>query len=190
LPERRLDGTVAGGLGEGMNKSLVLLALVAGCGASNGTNNQAGALQAQQASGGAPRAAPAIPSRPSDAPGLAGLYQGGNPAQPNQLCIADKGDATQFGLTVWGPNMSACSGAGLAKGEGGRLTLTMTGDSACAVTVEVKDGKVSLPASLPAGCAYYCAPKVSFAGAAFTLKEAGPAGAAKAKDVAGDPLCS
>ena len=171
-----------------MKKSLVILALVAGCGASGGGNNQAAAPAGQGRAASAPAAAPA-PARPSDAPGLAGLYQGGNPAQPNQLCIADKGDSTQFALNVWGPNMTACSGAGLAKAEGGRVTLTMTGDSACAVIAEVKDGKLVLPSSVPQGCAYYCSPKASFAGAAFTLKEAGAAGAAKAKDVAGDPLC-
>jgi hypothetical protein len=171
-----------------MKKSLVVLALVAGCGASGGNNQAAGTAPA--ARGGA-AAARTVPPRPSDAPGLAGLYQGGNPAQPSQLCISDKGDSTQFGLTVWGPNMAACSGAGLAKADGhGGLALAMTGDSACAFTAQVKDGKVTLPASLPEGCAYYCAPKVSFAGAAFTLREAGAAGAAKAKDVAGDPLCS
>jgi hypothetical protein len=170
-----------------MKKSLVIVALVAGCGASSGSNNQAAAPRQNGREGAPPAAAPA---RPSDAPGLAGLYQGGNPAQPNQLCIADSGDSTQFGLTVWGPNMTACSGAGLAKVVGGKLTLSMTGDSACAVTAQIVGGKVTLPAALPEGCAYYCAPKVSFAGAAFSLKEAGASGAAKARDVAGDPLCS
>ena len=172
-----------------MKKSLLILALVAGCGASNegGANNQAAAPRATRG-GGAPTNS-AAPTRPSDAPGLAGLYQAGNPAQPSQLCIADKGDSTQFAINLWGPNMTACSGAGLAKAEGGRLTLTMTGDAACALTAEVKDGKLVLPAAVPEGCAYYCSPKASFAGASFTLKEAGAAGAAKARDVAGDPLC-
>lgn len=172
-----------------MKKSLVILALVAGCGASNGDglgNNTA----APQAGKGPSAAASARgPSPQSDTTGLAGLYQSGTAAQPNQLCMADKGDSTQFGITVWGANMAACAGAGLARVEGGKLTLTMTGDSACTVTAEVKDGKVTLPRAVPEGCAYYCAPKVSFAGASFTLKEAGAAGAAKAKDVAGDPLC-
>lgn len=172
-----------------MKKSLVILALVAGCGASNhgAGNNQAAVSQPGR--GGAASSNAAAPSRPSDAPGLAGLYQSGGSAQPNQLCIADKGDSTQFAITIWGPNMAACAGAGLARRDGSKLTLTMTGESACAVTAEVKDGKVTLPASVPEGCSYYCAPKVSFAGASFTLRESGAAGAAKAKDVAGDPLC-
>jgi len=187
LPAPGPGGSVAAA----MKKSLLILALVAGCGASDqgGANNQAAARAG--ARGGAAPANAAAPSRPSDAPGLAGLYQGGNPGQPSQLCIADKGDSTQFAINLWGPNMTACSGAGLARAEGGggRLTLTMTGDSACTLTAEAKDGKLVLPATVPEGCAYYCSPKASFAGASFTLKEAGAAGAAKAKDVAGDPLC-
>ncbi|HMC92720.1 MAG TPA: hypothetical protein VKI45_09690, partial [Allosphingosinicella sp.] len=80
-----------------MKKSLVILALVAGCGASDhGGNNQV-AIASGQGSAPTPPAAAPVPARASDAPGLAGLYQSGNPAQPNQLCIADKGDSTQFG---------------------------------------------------------------------------------------------
>ena len=169
-----------------MKRSLALLALLAGCGAADRPANR----QAAISSNGAAPAAVAEPTHPSDAPGLAGLYQSGNPAQPNQMCIADKGDSTQFGLTIWGPSMAACAGAGLAKRDGDRLTLTMTGDSACVLTAEIRGGTIILPTQLPAGCAYYCGPKASMAGAALTLKEAGPAGAAKAKDVAGDPLCS
>ncbi|HEY0312562.1 MAG TPA: hypothetical protein VGC56_08710 [Allosphingosinicella sp.] len=171
-----------------MKKSLVILALVAGCGASDHGNNQAATAPVQGRAPAAPAVAP-VPARPSDAPGLAGLYQSGNAAQPNQLCIADKGDSTQFGLTVWGPNMAACSGAGLARMEGGKLTLTMTGDSACAISAEMKDGKVVLPTKLPQGCGYYCGKGAAVAGTNFVLKEAGAAGAAKAKDPAGDPLC-
>ena len=171
-----------------MKRSLVLLALLAGCGAADHPANRQAAASPRGASGAPPPAA-AAPVRPSDAPGLAGLYQSGNPTQPNQLCIADKGDSTQFGLTIWGPNMAACAGAGLAKRDGDRLTLTMTGDSACVLTAQVKSGTIVLPTQLPDGCAYYCGPKASMAGAALTLKEAGAVGAAKAKDVAGDPLC-
>jgi hypothetical protein len=172
-----------------MKKSLVILALVAGCGASDHGGNNHAVTAAGRGRASVPAAAPPAPGRPSDAPGLAGLYQSGSASQPNQLCIADKGDSAQFGLTVWGPNMAACSGAGLAKVEGGKLTLTMTGDSACALTAEVKDGKVVLPGALPEGCAYYCGKGAALAGASFSLKQAGVAGAAKAKDPAGDPLC-
>jgi hypothetical protein len=172
-----------------MKKSLVILALVAGCGASDhGASNQVAAASGRGSALPPPAAAP-VPGRASDAPGLAGLYQGGNLARPNQLCIADKGDSTQFGLTIWGPNMAACSGAGLAKVDGSKLTLTMTGDSACALSGRVAGGKVVLPTALPEGCAYYCGKGAAIAGTAFTLKEAGAAGAAKAKDPAGDPLC-
>ncbi|HMC91909.1 MAG TPA: hypothetical protein VKI45_05550, partial [Allosphingosinicella sp.] len=59
----------------------------------------------------------------------------------------------------------------------------------CALSAEAKEGKVVLPATLPEGCAYYCGKGAAVAGTHFVLKEAGAAGAAKAKDPAGDPLC-
>src|SRR5438045_9500200 len=110
-----------------MKKSLVILALVAGCGASDHGNNQAATPAPGQGSATAALVAAPAPTRVSDAPGLAGLSQSGNPAHPNQLCIADQADSTQFGLTVWGPNMAACSAAALAKAAGGTLTLPMPG---------------------------------------------------------------
>ncbi|MBV9930701.1 MAG: hypothetical protein JO013_07130 [Alphaproteobacteria bacterium] len=170
-----------------MKKSLVILALVAGCGASDrGADHQARSGAGQGKAAGA--AASAMPA-PVDPGGLAGLWEGGAAARPNQLCIVPKGDSVQFGVTIWGAGQASCSGAGLARRDGDRLTLTMTGDSACVIDARVDGGRIVLPADLPQGCAYYCAAQARFAGAAFSRKAAGAAAAAGASDLAGDPLC-
>jgi hypothetical protein len=171
-----------------MNKSLVILALVAGCGASDhGAANRAAANAGQ---GRAPRAGAAVQTLAAPDPtGLAGLWEGGAAARPNQLCLAPKGDTVQFGITIWGASQASCSGAGIAQRDGDKLTLAMTGDSACVIDARIEDGRIVLPAELPQGCTYYCAQQARFAGAAFAQKAAGAAAAASAKDLGGDPLC-
>jgi hypothetical protein len=171
-----------------VNKSLVILALVAGCGASDHKANQLAANGGRAGAIRGPALAPAALAAP-DPSGLAGLWEGGAAGRPNQLCIAPKGDSVQFGITVWGASQASCSGAGIAQRDGDRLTLTMTGDSACVIAARIEGGRLVLPADLPQGCAYYCAPQARFAGAAFAQKAAGAAAAAGAKDFAGDPLC-
>jgi len=172
-----------------MKKSLVILALVAGCGASgHGDNRQAPAKAGQGRAASRAAAAPAAPVVP-DPSGLAGLWEGGPAARPNQLCLAPKGDSVQFGVTIWGAGQASCSGAGIARRDGDRLTLTMTGDSSCVIDARLEGGRIVLPADLPQGCAYYCAQQARLAGAAFVQKAAGAAAAASAKDLAGDPLC-
>ncbi len=120
---------------------------------------------------------------------LTGLYEGAAGAQKNQLCIVEKAGEAGFGLIVWGGNLHSCSGAGLAKRSGERLSLSMTGDETCAIEATLKDGRIALPATLPTGCAYYCGARASLAGATFTRTGATEADARKATDIAGDPLC-
>ncbi|PSJ39815.1 hypothetical protein [Allosphingosinicella deserti] len=169
-----------------MKKSLLLLVLVTGCGggASEG-NDQAG-------NGAAPAAqteAGAASSAASSATALTGLYESGSGDQKNQLCMVEKGSATQFGLIVWGGNMHSCAGAGTAVRTDDRLTLTMTGDSSCTIQARFQDGKITLPSTLPVGCAYYCGARAGMANVSFTRTGTTAADAAKAKDLAGDPLC-
>jgi hypothetical protein len=102
------------------------------------------------------------------------------------MCIVEKGGDSQFGLLVWGGNQHSCSGAGRAVRQGDRLTLTMTGDETCTIDATLRDGVVTLPKTLPLGCAYYCGARASLAGAGFT--RAGD-DVKKATDIAGDPLC-
>lgn len=166
-----------------MKKSLAFLLLLAAC-------NRADA-PADEGNAAAPAAA-APAGRPSAAAAetrLTGLYEGGAGEQKNQMCIVEKGGEAQFGLLVWGGNLHSCSGAGRAVRRGDRLTLTMTGDETCTIDATMKGGAITLPATLPTGCAYYCGARASLAGATFTRAGTTEADTKKATDVAGDPLC-
>ncbi|HEX9965123.1 MAG TPA: hypothetical protein VGB04_09095 [Allosphingosinicella sp.] len=161
-----------------------LLLLAAGCGRDDPQpDNRAAPGPAGPAAG--PSASPPAAGKGSGAR-LAGLYEGGSGAEKSQLCIVEKGREAQFGLIVWGGNLHSCSGAGRAARSGERLTLTMTGDETCTVNATLKDGTVTLPATLPTGCAYYCGARATFAGARFTRSGED---VRKARDIAGDPLC-
>jgi hypothetical protein len=123
--------------------------------------------------------------------GLTGLYEGGGGARPNQLCMVGKsGGEAEFGLIIMGAGGNNCSGAGTAVRSGERLTLTMAGDRSCAIEARFSGGTVTLPASVPEGCAYYCAAGARLAGTRFERKGATRADAMKAKDFADDPLCA
>jgi hypothetical protein len=167
-----------------MKKTLLILFLLAACGRDDPAANNQSAPAGPAGPESASRTEPA-PSA-SRATRLAGLYEGGSGAQKNQMCIVEKGGEAQFGLLVWGGNLHSCSGAGKASRKGDRLTLTMTGDETCTIEASLKDGAVTLPATLPLGCAYYCGARASLAGARFA--RAGD-DVKKATDIAGDPLC-
>jgi hypothetical protein len=170
-----------------MNKPFVLLALVAGCGAAGERNASAPAPAAGNAA--APLAAAAPPAPPAESDSLVGLWQAGQAPRPDQLCVVRRGDTAQFGLVVWGANLRSCSGAGTLVRAGDRVTLTMTGDSACAIDARIEGGRIVLADRVPQGCAYYCGAGAKLEGAALSRAGTGPADAAKAKDLAGDPLC-
>ena len=174
-----------------MKKSLIALALLAGCGTPDpepGNGAVTGNRVSAEASG--TRGGEGAAATPAPAGALTGLYEGGAGPQRNQLCIVDKAGAkAQFGLIVRGANLHNCSGVGTAARNGERLTLTMGGDSACTIDATMSGGTITLPTSLPAGCAYYCGAQAKMAGASFERSGSGTAEAIKAKDFAGDPLC-
>jgi len=169
-----------------MKYLLPILALVAGCGRGDQPAANEAAPDSRTPVAGSP--APAALAKAADAR-LTGLYEGGRGEQKNQLCLVEKGAETQFGLLVWGGNLHSCSGAGRAVRKGERLSLGMTGDETCTIEASLKDGTVTLPATVPLGCAYYCGARASFAGASFTRAGTTEADAKKATDIAGDPLC-
>ncbi|QAY79111.1 hypothetical protein [Sphingosinicella sp. BN140058] len=168
-----------------MKKSLLLLALVAGCGGADQDGNtqaaaNASAPQTESAAAGAAEAGSTA---------LTGLFESNTGDQKNQLCMVEKGSSTQFGLIVWGSDMHSCAGAGTAVRKGDQLSLTMTGDSSCTIAATMEGGRITLPASLPQGCAYYCGARASMTGISFTRTGTSAADASRAKDLAGDPLC-
>ena len=175
-----------------MQKSLIVLALLAGCGAGDRESGNTAAAGAGNASttpaGQAAQHSPAATAIATTQ--LTGLYEGGSGEQRNQLCVIDRGTGdAQFGITVWGANMHSCSGSGQAVRAGNRLTLTMDGDSSCRIEASIEGGAVTLPKDFPAGCSYYCGARARFAGATFTRSGSTAADAMKARDLAGDPLC-
>ena len=174
-----------------MKKSLIALALLAGCGTPEPAPGN-GAVTGNRASpaGSETKSEQSAPTASAAAGPLTGLYEGGASPQRNQLCIVDKGDAkAQFGLIVRGENLHNCSGVGTAVRSGERLTLAMGGDSACTIDATMAGGTITLPSSLPAGCAYYCGAQAKLTGASFERSGSGAAEAMRARDFAGDPLC-
>ena len=172
-----------------MKKSLIALALVAGCGAADQPADNLAVSSLPSGQGGA-----AMATTPGESPRaglttLTGLFEGGTGPQKNQLCMIEKGNSAQFGLVVWGGNMHSCSGSGEATRDGATLRLAMAGDSACTIDAKIDGETVTLPASAPAGCGYYCGARAQLGAAAFTRKGATAADAMKAVDLAGDPLC-
>jgi hypothetical protein len=170
-----------------MKKTLFILLLLAACGRDDPAANNQSAPPGPAGPESASRPEPA--SSPSATTRLTGLYESGSGAQKNQMCIVEKGGEAQFGLLVWGANLHSCSGAGKAARKGDSLTLTMTGDETCTIEATLRDGNVTLPQTLPLGCAYYCGGRASLAGARFSRSGTGEAEAKKATDIAGDPLC-
>ena len=169
-----------------MKKSLIALCLVAGCGASDPEGgNGAAALANGAAPGGPTPVAQAV--RTSE---LTGLWEGGAGPQRDQMCVIDRGTGNvRFGIVKWGDNLHSCSGSGSVVREGSALRLTMEGDESCVLEARIEGETVTLPASVPAGCSYYCGARARFDGGTLTRTGTTAADAMKATDLAGDPLC-
>lgn len=167
-----------------MKKILILFAFLGAC--SSQEQPQPEGNQVSPAA--TPRgAAPAGPARIGT---LTGLYEGGNPQQPNRMCIVEgKGDEQRFGLVVWGASLHSCSGSGTVTRRGGTLRLAMAGDSACTIEATISGNTVHLPDAVPAGCSYYCGARATLGGAELTQKGTTRKTAMEAKDLVGESLC-
>ena len=122
--------------------------------------------------------------------GPTGLYEVGEGSRRNQMCLVERHDATRFGLVVWAREGNAsCTGTGRASRDGGRLSLAMQGDDSCVIEARVEGSRVTLPSTLPPGCAYYCGPGVEMAGSTFDQAGETEDDARRAVDLVGDPLC-
>jgi hypothetical protein len=162
-----------------MKRALIALALLGGCGGGEPGDDSASNA-----------AAPGAAGQEADGNRLTGLYEGGTSARPNQLCMieGESGEA-RFGIVVWGANDHSCSGAGEATRKDGKLVLAMAGDESCRIEASIEGGTLSLPATLPEGCAYYCGARAQFGAARFSRRGGSEADAMRATDLAGDPLC-
>jgi hypothetical protein len=166
--------------------------LLCACGAQDSmSNNGANSVGA----GATAPVAPSSPSAPAPAPvqtaSLTGLYEGGPAGRRNQMCVIERaGREARFGLVVWGAGSEGCSGAGAAVRQGNSLRLTMSGDEACTIEARMEGTRVAFPATLPAGCSYYCSRGARFAGASFDKTGGADDDALRAEDLVGDRLCA
>lgn len=159
-----------------MKRVLIALMLVAGCGAGGEQGDDNGTQAAAQAVGTA---------------GLTGLYEGGPTTRPSQMCVIDRGSGNaQFGLVVWGANMHSCSGSGSVVRDGDTLRLAMAGDESCTIEARIEGGNVTLPETVPEGCAYYCGARAQLNGVSFAKKGSTAEDAMRATDLVGEPLCT
>ncbi len=120
-----------------------------------------------------------------------GLYAQAGGERPGQLCLVEReGRAGTFGIITWGRGDANCSGAGSVQRDGDRLTLLLDGDESCSIEARAEEGTISVTRSLSGECAlYYCAGGASLDNVRFERSEDGIAAAAKARDLAGAPLC-
>jgi hypothetical protein len=160
---------------------LGLFLLAAGCGGA-GDRSAGEGVEPAEVSGNA--------VSPVQIETLTGLYEGGAAPAASQLCILEgQGGQARFGL-VARTARGSCSGAGDAVRGPGRLTLVMSGDSACRIEAGVDDLRVVFPPTVQAGCAYYCAPGATMAGAVLDKTGGTRDDAMRARDLVGDPLCA
>ncbi|WP_338243755.1 hypothetical protein [Aurantiacibacter hainanensis] len=123
---------------------------------------------------------------------LTGLYLGdGQGAEQDRMCMlrAPSGPVW-FGIVTVASDGAACSGLGKAAKRNGSVLLTMSGEGDCEILATISGGELEFPNSLPEGCAYYCGPDASLAGAWFEKTGVTQEAAREATDLVGDPLCT
>ena len=153
---------------------LLLIPLLAGCGRGEGDES------AERTSG-----------EPVQTADLTGLYEArGEGEQRDRMCmVSEPGGPVSFGIVTDRPGAGSCGGAGEAVRESDLLRLTMGGDEECVIEAQISGTRVTFAENLPDGCAYYCAPGATLAGATFEKTGGTSQDAMRALDLAGDPLC-
>jgi hypothetical protein len=171
-----------------MRRAFVFLPLLlCACGAQDSMSNNA--ANSTGAASGSPDGGP--PPAAVQTATLTGLYEGGPAGRRNQMCVVERaGGNARFGLVVRGAGSEGCGGAGTAVRQGAALRLAMSGDEACTIEARTEGTRITFPAALPPGCAYYCSRGASFAGAAFDKTGGTAEDALRAEDLAGDRLCA
>jgi len=174
-----------------MRRALAFLPLLLGaCGAQDSMSNNGANSTGTAASSSAAAPSTGSPAAVQTA-SLTGFYESGPAGRRNQMCMVERsaGDS-RFGLVVWGAGSEGCSGSGTAVRQGETLRLTMAGDEACTIEARIDGTRVTFPAALPPGCAYYCSRGAHFAGAAFDKTGGTAEDAMRAEDLVGDRLCA
>lgn len=122
---------------------------------------------------------------------ITGLYLGeGEGKQQDRVCMVEVPSGTvRFGIVTLEPDRAACSGIGRVEQTGTGVRLIMVGEQDCAVRASVAGTWVSLTASVPEGCSYYCGPGATLAGKSFEKTDDSLEGAMSADDLVGNPLC-
>lgn len=68
---------------------------------------------------------------------------------------------------------SKCEGRGSASVDNGMVNIRLEGKGRCNMTASFDGVELRLPGEVEAGCAAYCTPRASFAGASFFMIEQG-----------------
>ena len=142
---------------------LFLVFAASGCGGKEAANEQLASREADAAA----------PAKAADE-----VWSG---AGRNRLCLRDG----RAGLIVYASQGdSNCSLRGSFKDSGNGYRIEAEGDPSCRIEAR-REGNALLLGEVAPGCAYYCGPKASYAGARFSPTPGEPS----ATDFAGDPLC-
>ncbi len=110
-----------------------------------------------------------------------GTYAG---AGRDRLCVDRRGQGLRAGVVAYAKDDTNCSASGALVPAQGGWQLIPSGEGACRIALAMARDWLTIT-SVPATCAYYCAPGASLQGKRFSLAPGG----APATDVAGDPLC-
>lgn len=172
---------------------LLPLLLLGACRAQESLGNNAAGSASVKAQAGPAAAASGSAAIGTPAPiqttSLTGLYESGTPPQRSQMCMIERAGSTRFGLVVWTGQNESCSGSGTASRQGDALRLVMAGDEACTIDARIEGTRVTFPAALPAGCAYYCSRAGRIAGVTLDKTGGSEGDALRAEDLVGDRLC-
>ena len=120
------------------------------------------------------------------APSPVGLSPGTYAAgERDGLCISGLAPEQRAGFVVYGPGDRNCSASGRISQTNGSWSLVPAGEGECRIPLLIQGGTIALGGAGP-GCAYYCAPGVTFEGKTFERIEHH---SQSVTDLAGDRLC-
>lgn len=170
-----------------MRAVAALCILLAGCTADAPAGN-AGAGGPASDLENAAIAAGAIPD-PLTAP-LEGLYERSGDSGPDRICLLrESGETYRLGLDMLFGDETECLARGRAVRAGERVTIMLENKGGCRIEARFDGREITLPGTVPAGCAAYCTKRGSLAGFALGQSSASRADAASVVARDGALLC-